>query len=88
MTRPRGMCLVFVMCAVVLLGYAVAAYQDPEPAKDHPSVPRFPGMLMSSGTSADFNGYEFQVSSDSATIPVRSKSRETMQRSSRRAAAR
>lgn len=74
MTRPRGMCLVFVMCAVMLLGHAVAAYQDPEPAKDHPSVPRFPGMLMSSGTSADFNGYEFQVSSDSATKRVEGRS--------------
>lgn len=74
MSRSRGLCVALVMCAFVLLGHPGAAYQDPEPAKDHPSVPRFPGMLMTSGTSTDFNSYEFQISSENATKRVEGKS--------------
>ena len=38
----------------------VARAQD-EPAKDHPSVPRFPGMAMESGSNTDFDSFEFQL---------------------------
>lgn len=74
MTRFRGVCVVFVVFAFVMFGRPVAAHQDPEPAKDHPSVPRFPGMVMTSGTSSDFNGYDFQISSENATKRVEGKS--------------
>ena len=51
-----------------------ARAQDAEPAKDHPSVPRFPGMQMSSGTETDFNGYDFQISADGTTKRAEGKS--------------
>jgi OOP family OmpA-OmpF porin len=51
-----------------------AQAQEAEPAKDHPSVPRFPGMNMSSGTETDFDAFEFRVSLDETTKRVEGKS--------------
>lgn len=45
-----------------------------EPAKDNPSVPRFPGMVMESGRATDFSGYEFPVSADGKTQRAEGKS--------------
>ena len=59
LTRAAIVCL-FALCSLS------ARAQDPEPAKDHPSVPRFPGMAMLSGTETDFDGYDFQMSNDGA----------------------
>lgn len=56
------------------LGSVPAWAQEGEPAKDHPSVPRFPGMVMSSGTETDFNGFDFQISADETTKRVEGKS--------------
>jgi OOP family OmpA-OmpF porin len=61
------------LCTFALCSLSVRA-QDPEPAKDHPSVPRFPGMTMSSGTETDFDAFEFRVSLDEMTKRVEGKS--------------
>ena len=45
-----------------------------EPAKDNPSVPRFPGFEMGSGKETDFNGFDFQMSDDGKTKHVEGKS--------------
>ncbi len=61
MFRPLRLCVLSMTLALAVLGGSVAASQDPEPAKDHPGVPRFPGFAMSSGNSTDFNGVDFQI---------------------------
>lgn len=61
--------LLFALCAAPAL-----SQQEPEPGKDHPSVPRFPGMVMSAGTETDFNGFDFQISADEKTQRVEGKS--------------
>lgn len=59
--------------AVALCCISVAG-QDEEPAKDHPSVPRFPGMGMESGEETDFNGFDFPISAEGQTKRVEGKS--------------
>lgn len=61
--------LLFALCAAPAL-----SQQEPEPGKDHTSVPRFPGMVMSAGTETDFNGFDFQISADEKTQRVEGKS--------------
>jgi len=61
------------VCTFALCGVSARA-QDPEPAKDHPSVPRFPGMVMASGTETDFNGFDFQISPNNTTKRAEGKS--------------
>jgi OmpA-OmpF porin, OOP family len=61
------------LCTFALCSLSARA-QDPEPAKDHPSVPRFPGMNMSSGTVTDFDGFEFRILGDETTKRVEGKS--------------
>ena len=48
--------------------------QDGEPAKDNPSVPRFPGFVMESGRETDFDGYDFLISPDGKTQRAEGKS--------------
>lgn len=43
MTRYNRVFILVLAFALALCSLPVLA-QDPEPAKDHPSVPRFPGM--------------------------------------------
>jgi len=57
---------------VFVCGRALA--QEGEPAKDNPSVPRFPGMTMESGVETDFDGFEFQTSSDGTATRAEGKS--------------
>jgi len=45
------------------LGVSPLAAQD-EPAKDHPSVPRFPGFAMDSGKETDFDSFDFPLGGD------------------------
>ena len=73
MLNRKRLAIVALFCAFALLSPAVQA-QDPEPANDHPSVPRFPGMLMSSGTETDFNAFDFRISADDTTKRVEGKS--------------
>lgn len=61
------------VCAFALGSFSARA-QEGEPAKDHPSVPRFPGMVMLSGTETDFNGFDFQISADEKTKRAEGKS--------------
>ena len=64
-----------VLTVVCTLAVAVsAARAQGEPAKDNPSVPRFPGMAMESGRATDFDGYDFQITADGATRRIEGKS--------------
>ena len=74
MLRSNRACVLSVLLVLAVCGIAVAARQDPEPAKDHPGVPRFPGFLMNSGTATDFNGFDFQISPEGATKRVEGRS--------------
>ncbi len=52
--------------AVVLLLFCLALYgpcarAQEEPGKDHPSVPRFPGMVMTESNETDFDGFDFPL---------------------------
>ena len=65
------------ICAILAFGALVlsltpARAQD-EPAKDNPSVPRFPGFAMESGRETDFDGFDFPIG-DSKTKTVEGKS--------------
>jgi OmpA-OmpF porin, OOP family len=64
---------VLLVCTFAICSLSARA-QDPEEAKDHPSVPRFPGMSMSSGTETDFDAFEFRISADETTRRVEGKS--------------
>ena len=70
-TRLRALSLLVVLA---MFGRASAAQLDGEPAKDHPSVPRFPGMAMSSGTETDFDGFDFQIAADETTKRIEGRS--------------
>ena len=71
----RSTCAVMLSFVLTLaLGQPTFAHQDPEPAKDHPSVPRFPGMIMSSGNSTDFNGIDFQIGPENKMKRLEGKS--------------
>src|SRR3954469_24352905 len=50
-------------CATLALVLSPLSAQD-EPAKDHPSVPRFPGVVMDSGKETDFDSFDFPVGGD------------------------
>jgi OOP family OmpA-OmpF porin len=54
------LCRGLAVCAMVVLTMAPMRAQD-EPAKDHPSVPRFPGYGMEEGKETDFDSYTFQL---------------------------
>lgn len=73
MTRHNRVCFLVLMFALALSGRHASA-QDPEPAKDHPSVPRFPGMEMETGEEADFDGFDFDISADGKTHRAEGKS--------------
>lgn len=60
MTRSVMISALLLLCVLTLC--CVSFAQDSEPAKDHPSVPRFPGMGMSAGKVTDFDGVDFQIS--------------------------
>ena len=45
----KRLAILSLVCTFALCSLPAHA-QDGEPAKDHPSVPRFPGMVMLSGT--------------------------------------
>jgi outer membrane protein OmpA-like peptidoglycan-associated protein len=72
MSRFSRVAVLGVVCTFVL-AITPARAQD-EPAKDNPGVPRFPGMLMESGSSTDFDGFDFQTHVDGATQRVEGKS--------------
>ena len=63
-----------VVVSLFVLAVPSARAQEDEPAKDNPSVPRFPGMVMESGVQTDFDGYDFQITEDGATQRVEGKS--------------
>src|SRR3954469_2975140 len=51
----------------LVLGFAAFAATDPDDSpdvKDHPDVPRFPGMVIQSGTSHDFGSHDFPDGKD------------------------
>jgi outer membrane protein OmpA-like peptidoglycan-associated protein len=73
MPNLKRVAVLSLVCMFAISGRSARA-QDPEPAKDHPSVPRFPGMVMSSGTETDFNGFDFQISRDEKTKHAEGKS--------------
>jgi OmpA-OmpF porin, OOP family len=55
------LCRGFAVCAMAALTMGAIRAQDEEPAKDHPSVPRFPGYVMDDGKSTDFDSFDFQI---------------------------
>ncbi len=73
MSSLKHVAMMSLVCVFALCSLS-ARTQDPEPAKDHPSVPRFPGMVMASGTATDFNGFDFPVGPDDKTKRVEGKS--------------
>ncbi len=50
------------LCLVLFSPCARA--QEEEPGKDHPSVPRFPGMVMTESNETDFDGFDFPLGED------------------------
>lgn len=72
MTRFRRVHLLL-LCATLTLTSAPLLGQD-EPAKDNPSVPRFPGMVMEFGRATDFDAFEFPISGDGKTQRAEGKS--------------
>ncbi len=52
-----------IACVATFFAFSPARGQD-EPAKDHPSIPRFPGFIMEDGKETDFDGFEFTVGED------------------------
>jgi OmpA-OmpF porin, OOP family len=63
-----------VLAPVFTLALGVLPVLAQEPAKDNPSVPRFPGMAMDSGQETDFNGFDFLISADGQVKRVEGKS--------------
>ena len=60
------------VCACLALSMWPVSAQD-EPAKDHPSIPRFPGFVMDSGKETDFDSDEFPIGGEqSKTVEGRS----------------
>ncbi len=53
--------VIVLLLSCLLLPAANEAAQEDEPGKDHPSVPRFPGMVMESTSQTDFDGFDFEV---------------------------
>lgn len=48
--------------ALALLACASAWAQEDDPSvKDHPAIPRFPGMVIASGARQDFGAHEFEL---------------------------
>ena len=74
MTRSHRVYVLLLLFALAMFGRPAAAQQEGEPAKDHPSVPRFPGMSMESGQETDFDGFDFPISADGATKRAEGKS--------------
>src|SRR5262245_16600982 len=52
-----------IVCAAAVFALSPARGQD-EPAKDHPSIPRFPGFYMDDGKETDFDSNEFTLGED------------------------
>ena len=73
MTSHKRVSLLALAFALVVLCRPASA-QDPEPAKDHPSVPRFPGMVMVNAEVTDFDGFDFDISDDGKTHRAEGKS--------------
>jgi OOP family OmpA-OmpF porin len=57
MHRSKHLTVSLLFC-LSLLGASARAQED-EPGKDHPSVPRFPGMMMVETDQTDFDGFDF-----------------------------
>ncbi len=51
--------VLFVFC-LALIGPGARA-QEEEPGKDHPSIPRFPGMALTEASEADFDSFDFPL---------------------------
>lgn len=47
--------------ALALFAGAFAWAQDDPSVKDHPAIPRFPGMVISGGAQQDFGAHEFDL---------------------------
>lgn len=60
-TRVSACIKTLLTIAMVCLVLTTAVAQDQEPAKDHPSIPRFPGFAMTEGIVTDFDAFEFQT---------------------------
>lgn len=57
----RRVAVVLLVC-MALFGFSVMAQEEPEPGKDHPSIPRFSGMRMIEDSRAtDFDGFDFPI---------------------------
>lgn len=71
-TRKR-VAVLLILC-VAFLGLCARA-QEEEPGKDHPSVPRFPGMFLAEATETDFDAFDFpMVADESKTQHVEGRS--------------
>ncbi len=53
----------FLACVFFLCASAWAQEDDPS-VKDHPTIPRFPGMVIAGGTQQDFGAHEFELGGD------------------------
>ena len=56
---------VLLLLCLALVGLGVRA-QEEEPGKDHPSVPRFPGMGLTDASETDFDGFDFPLNTDAS----------------------
>jgi outer membrane protein OmpA-like peptidoglycan-associated protein len=58
--QKRAVILLIVCLAFLASG--ARAQEEQEPGKDHPSIPRFPGMTLADARETDFNFYDFRLS--------------------------
>ncbi len=57
--HARKRAVVLLLFGLLLFGFYARAQE--EPGKDHPSVPRFPGMVLMRATATDFDGFDFDL---------------------------
>ena len=57
-----------------LLLFGLCARAQEEPGKDHPSVPRFPGMEMTASDETDFDAFDFPIDKEEHTKHVEGRS--------------